>query len=89
MKFQLYSRVKVIQPSSKYFGSVGEVEKVDGKYIVRLSSNDIAGFSQDFPLEEVAFDESDLEAVDLGLNSPFVCDLVKLEEDLKNLLAIQ
>jgi len=88
MKFQLYSRVKVIEPTSKYFGSVGEVEKVDGKYTVRLSSNDIAGFSQDFPLEEVAFDESELEAVDLGLNSPFVCDLIRLEEDLKNLLAI-
>ena len=90
MKFQLYSRVKVVEPTSKYFGSVGEVEKVDGKnYSVRLSSNDIAGFSQDFPLEEVIFEESQLEAVDLGLNSPFVCDLVKLEEDLKNLLAIQ
>jgi hypothetical protein len=87
VKFQLYTRVKVINASNDYYGLVGEVESRNGIiYSVRLSSNDIAGFSQDFPLEIKEFYESDLDGVDKGLNSPYICDLVQLENDLKALL---
>jgi hypothetical protein len=81
-KFKLFSRVRVIVS-----GRIGEVEEYEnGLYTVSLSSNDIAGFSQDFSLEKQKFQEFDLEAVDDGLNSPYVCDLVILERDLKSLL---
>lgn len=81
--FPLYSRVRV-----KGNGKVGEVEEVkNGEYRLTLSSNDVAGFSQDFPMESCWFQENDLEAVDKGLNSPFEVHLEKLEEDLKTLLS--
>lgn len=83
-KFLLFSRVRVIVGEHK--GKIGEVEGVENGYTVRLSSNDVAGFSQDFPMATCVFNEEDLEAVDLGLNSPFICDLVQLESDLKKLL---
>ena len=84
-KFLLYSRVRVIG-DSEHKGKIGEVEGVENGYTVRLSSNDVAGFSQDFPMDVYVFNEEDLEAVDLGLNSPFECDIVQLESDLKKLL---
>jgi len=86
-KFLLYSRVRVINPDSSYIGKIGEVEGYEKNcYRVRLSSNDVAGFSQDFPMQFISFEENELEAVDKGLNSPFVCDLEKLESDLNILL---
>lgn len=86
-KFLLFSRVRVVNEESSFFGKVGEVEGTNGGlYTVRLSSNDVAGFSQDFPMECTTFQELELEAVDKGLNSPFVCDIQILEQDLKNLL---
>lgn len=84
LKFQYYSRVKISNKESIYYNKVGEVEAHDGiHYTVRLSSNDIAGFSQDFLLEEAKFLESELIAIDQGLNSPYVCKLEILESDLK------
>lgn len=86
-EFLLFSRVRVVNPESPSFGKVGEVEGYDEtNYIVRLSSNDVAGFSQDFPMECISFQGSELVAIDKGLNSPFTCNLEILEEDLKNLL---
>jgi len=87
IKFQLYTRVKIINTASDSWGLVGEVEsRLGSNYTVRLSSNDIAGFSQDFLLEIRTFHEEELEGVDNGLNSPYICDLVKLESDLGRLL---
>ena len=87
VKFQLYTRVKVINSASDYWGLVGEVESRLGSiYTVRLSSNDIAGFSQDFLLDSGSFHEEELEGIDEGLNSPYICDLAKLESDLGRLL---
>jgi hypothetical protein len=84
VKFQLYTRVKIINTASDYYGLIGEIEsRVNGTtYTVRLSSNDIAGFSQDFLLETKAFPQEELEAIDSGLNSPYVCDIQILENDL-------
>lgn len=80
-----YTRVKICQGEFK--GCVGEVEAfADGDYTVALSQNDIAGFSQDFPVRHETFLEEDLEPLDGGLNSPFVCDVDAVERDLKFLL---
>lgn len=89
-KYKLYSRVRIIQETSPFYNLIGEVEKVDGTtYTLHLSSNDVAGFSQDFPFIETIVQENELEAVDPGLNSPFYVDLVKFETDLKSMLSIQ
>ena len=86
-KITLCSRVRI--KSGKYAGLIGEVENNDTLIKVKLSSNDIAGFSQDFQLETHDFLENDVEAIDKGLNSPFICDIDKIESDLKSLLNIQ
>ncbi len=87
--FRLYSRVRVTDSSHTYSGCVGEVEGFPehGSVLVSLSSNDIAGFSQDFPLTKVVLPENTLTAVDPGLNSPFEVDLTILEDNLKKLLS--
>jgi hypothetical protein len=86
-KFRIYSRVKIINKESNYFGYIGEIEKYEnGEYTISMSSNDIAGFSQNFELKKETFREDELEAIDFGLNSPYFCDLEKLEVDLKKLL---
>lgn len=87
--FRLYSRVRVTTDDHQYFGYVGEVEgfPTQGQVLVSLSSNDIAGFSQDFPLTKVVLQEQDLTAVDQGLNSPFTVNLIILDDNLKNLLS--
>lgn len=86
--FRLYSRVRVTELSHQFSGCIGEVEGFPekGSVLVSLSSNDIAGFSQDFPLSKVVIAEKDLVAVDQGLNSPFEVDLTILEDNLKKLL---
>lgn len=87
--FRLYSRVRVTLPSHKYYNCVGEVEgfPTNGQVLVSLSSNDIAGFSQDFPLQKIVLLETDLIAIDKGLNSPFTVELAILEDNLKKLLS--
>jgi hypothetical protein len=86
-KFRLYSRVKIINPTSQYYNCIGEIEMYENiLYTISLSSNDIAGFSQNFQLKKEKFNEDELEAVDFGLNSPYICDLNKLEQDLKKML---
>ena len=68
-KYTLYTRVK-------YKDFTGEIESYkDGTYTIKLSNNDIAGFSQDFKLDIIEATEDELTPLDNGLNSPFVCDL--------------
>jgi hypothetical protein len=79
--YSLYTRVRI-----KDTGLIGEVEGYkEKKVLVKVSNNDIAGFSQNFPLETKLFDEDCLEALDNGLNSPFIIDLSQLEKDLNTL----
>ncbi len=82
--YTLYTRVKVINPESPAYGQVGEIEELlqHNAYVVRMSSNDVAGFSQDFAMEARVLQEWELEALDGGLNSPYVCDLAQVEADL-------
>jgi hypothetical protein len=89
-KYRLYSRVKVVNPQSPAYGQIGEIEEhlPNAGYSVRMSSNDVAGFSQDFQMEGRVFREWELECLDNGLNAPYVCNIQQLEADLKKLLEI-
>lgn len=88
-KFKPYSRVKVTGTGGPYDGCIGEIEERYGsEYTLSLSSNDVAGFSQDFLFTKRPFHQDNLVAVDQGLNSPFLVDLQKVEQDLKSLLEI-
>lgn len=81
--YPLYVRVKVVDPASPYYGKIGEIETYnDGLYNVKMSNNDVAGFSHTatFPLK--LFRSIQLMALDNGLNSPFQCDLRALTEYL-------
>ena len=85
-KYTLYTRVKVINPNSPAFGQIGEIEEyLRDAYCVRMSSNDIAGFSQDFELEARVLQEWELSPLDGGLNSPYSCDLAQVEAHLQSL----
>jgi capsular polysaccharide biosynthesis protein len=88
-KYTLYTRVKVTNPESPVVGKVGEIEEHCGSaYIVRMSSNDVAGFSQDFAMEARLLQEWELEPLDNGLNSPYTCDIQQLETCLKKFLEV-
>ena len=74
--YSLYVRVKITDVSSSYYGKVGEIEAyADGVYTVKMSNNDVAGFAADGVFATADFSPSQFEALDGGLNSPFVCDL--------------
>jgi capsular polysaccharide biosynthesis protein len=92
-KFPLYSRVKIVNPANPYVGRIGEVEatilnSAGNQIQLNLSSNDVAGFSQDFQIQAVYVNETDVEPLDLGLNSPYSCDLHQLELDIKRALEL-
>lgn len=90
VQIQLFTRVRVKNKESELFGRIGEVIKnthnITNTYTVQLSSNDVAGFSQDFIMEEIEISVNDLESIDNGLNSPFVCNIEQLEHDLQCLV---
>lgn len=72
----LYVRVKITDAASPYQGKIGEIEAyADGIYTVKMSNNDVAGFAADGVFATATFNPSQFEALDGGLNSPFVCDL--------------
>ena len=71
-KYTLFTRVK-------YKGMTGEIESYkDSIYTIKISNNDVAGFSQDFNMNTIDVREEELEPLDNGLNSPFECDLEKV-----------
>ena len=68
-KYTLYTRVK-------YNDNIGEIEDYsNGLYKIKMSNNDVAGFSQNFNMDIVEAHEDELVPLDNGLNSPFECDL--------------
>lgn len=71
-KYTLYTRVK-------YKEKIGEIESYsNGIYTLKVSNNDIAGFSQDFKMDIMNAKEDELIPLDKGLNSPYLCDLEKI-----------
>lgn len=75
-KYTLYTRVK-------YKDIIGEIEDYSsGYYKVKVSNNDVAGFSQDFIMDTIEVHEDMLVPLDKGLNSPFECDLETIKQYL-------
>jgi hypothetical protein len=89
-KIPLYSRVKVNKPGHSLNGCIGEVNRIltPTMVTVQLSSNDVAGFSQDFPMSEEIFEDTEVQPLDKGLNSPYTIDLTIVEQNLKQLLGV-
>lgn len=76
----LYTRVKI--KKSGLIGEICEWIDSDQKYVVNVSNNDVAGFAFDKEFAKKTFMPAELEPLDNGLNSPFVCDLNQLEKYL-------
>jgi capsular polysaccharide biosynthesis protein len=73
----LYTRVKEIAS-----GRIGEIEywnEESKTYSVNLSNNDVAGFSAGAEFEKKNLFPSEVEALDGGLNSPFLIHLTGLK----------
>lgn len=67
----------------KATGLIGEIEGWhSGSYIVKVSNNDVAGFALNADFAKQTFRPDELEPLDGGLNSPFICDLNLLEQYL-------
>lgn len=78
----LYTRVKI-----KETGIIGEIcDFTDNKYLVNLSSNDIAGFNNQIELEQKFYLESELEILDNGLNSPYIVEINPLINIVKEIM---
>ncbi len=74
--FSMYTRVKTPD-------GVGEIELFDSTnrcYTVKLARGAVAGFALGAEYDMQEYAANLLEPLDRGLNSPFVCDLTKLQE---------
>ena len=75
-KYPLYSRIKVIDVGHDLYDKIGEIDNYqDNMYIIKMSNNDVAGFSMNNEFNIYTFREEQIIAIDNGLNSPFECDL--------------
>ena len=84
--FPLYTRVSIIDPTEPYFQKIGEIHDfLNGKYVVHLSTETIAGFSLTANLVVATYTAAQLSALDHGLNSPFVCDVTALQTYLESI----
>lgn len=79
--FSLYTRAKILDTSSEFYGKIGEIcEFKYGSYKLQVSKEGVAGFSQDFQLDSCWIAETNLAPLDKGLNSPYVCSLERLKQ---------
>ncbi len=82
-KYPLYTRVKVIAT-----GKIGEITGVslqhenlsELQYCVQVAKEAVAGFSLTGSYDSIVLYEEQFEALDGGLNSPFVCDLENIKK---------
>jgi hypothetical protein len=82
-KYPLYSRIKVIDITHDLYDKIGEIDKYqDNIYIIKMSNNDVAGFSMNNEFNVYTFREEQIIVIDNGLNSPFECDLNSLRNYL-------
>lgn len=85
--FPPFIRVKIVDPSSPYNGKIGEIEYWNGseeKYIVKIPRETVAGFSLSNNYNNQSYSVSWLEPIDMGLNSPFICDINFLKPFINN-----
>jgi hypothetical protein len=83
--YSLYTRAIIRR--SPYKDQIGELLEWDDErgYKLAISNNDVAGFAHSQLFTEDWFQPSDLEALDKGLNSPFICDIAGLNQYLLSL----
>lgn len=71
-----YVRVRIIDKTSIYYNQIGEIEKYENdEYTVNISKNGVAGWNSLADFMSIQFNESQLEPLDGGLNSPYYVDL--------------
>jgi hypothetical protein len=72
----LYCRAKITNVNSMHCGKIGEIcDYKDGKYLIHLSQNDVAGFNNELKFDKDWLQPSEFELLDKGLNSPYVVEL--------------
>jgi hypothetical protein len=77
----LYCRAKIINDKSTHLNKIGEIiNYIDNKYVLNISNNDIVGFNNSFTYEQCSVNETDMELLDKGLNSPYFINANKLIE---------
>jgi len=95
-KIPMYCRAKITNKYSIFNNIIGEIchsvvavaegyEKKQ-KYLMNLSNNDVAGFSQSAEFIQEWFYPEEFELLDHGLNSPYVVDIGKIEILLDTIL---
>lgn len=78
-RIPLYCRAKIINNESIHFNKFGEITNfADNKYVLNISNNDIVGFNNSFTYEQCSINDTDMELLDKGLNSPYIVDIDKL-----------
>lgn len=76
-KIPMYVRIKILE--GLYKDRIGEiVDYKNGKYIINLSNNDVAGFNNEIIFEQIEEKEDNLYKLDEGLNSPYKINIDKL-----------
>ncbi len=75
----LYTRVRIKE-------QIGEItEWLGSQYSINVATKPIAGFSLTDTFREVIADPEELEPIDGGLNSPFICDINGLRTYLESI----
>jgi hypothetical protein len=82
LEVPLYTRVKILE-SNKICEIEGYSDTTPPNYIVKVSNNDVAGFTADAEFPTIELTLSEFEVLDEGINSPFVCDLSLLKSLLE------
>jgi len=81
----MHCRVRIVTGGSK--DKIGEIKSHDsGRYLIRVSDNDVAGFAHDREFREVWFFPEDFDLLDHGLNAPYTLDIRNYITTVKYLL---
>ena len=66
---------------------IGEIiDYSNGKYLINLSNNDVAGFNNQISYNQVYLSDNQFKLLDNGLNSPYIIDIDKLFNVLNNII---
>lgn len=79
-KYSLYCRVEILK--TKRIGEIDSYNFLNGLYLIKLSNNDVAGFSLDKNFEKAYYREEEFRPLDFGLNSPYIVDIYKFNLNL-------
>jgi len=77
-KYPLFCRVKILETNK-----IGEIDNFsNGLYLIKLSDNDVAGFSLDKNFEIKSYQKEEFKLLDSGLNSPYIVDIHKFNVEI-------